>query len=102
MVCGCFGFLIAYRYVDMLTRRKAPSKKDFSDVINLLHLGGNVSPPPVSRRGVLGLSAAAVALVASGTAANAYATQSDKSSDTKDVHPQVVECLADVNVNRRS
>lgn len=59
-------------------------------------------PPPISRRGVLGLSAAAV--VAATTAAvsvgSASAEDAKDETEAKDVHPMVIECLADLNARK--
>ncbi|MGH8879541.1 MAG: hypothetical protein ACRD0P_19705 [Stackebrandtia sp.] len=58
-------------------------------------------PPPISRRGVLGLSAAAAVVAASAVAVPAaMAEEPDGSKESKDVKPMVIECLADLN--RRS
>lgn len=58
-------------------------------------------PPPISRRGVFGLSAAAV--VAATTAVTIHSVSADSAKDTKeskDVHPMVIECLADLNARK--
>ncbi|ADD43183.1 twin-arginine translocation signal domain-containing protein [Stackebrandtia nassauensis] len=56
-------------------------------------------PPPISRRGVLGLSAAAV-VAATTTAITVHSASADNAKETKDVHPMVIECLADLNARK--
>lgn len=58
-----------------------------------------MSPPPISRRAVLGLSAAA-AVAAATAAATVQSASADETKEAKDVKPMVIECLADLNARK--
>ena len=59
-------------------------------------------PPPISRRGVLGLSAAAAVVATTAVAVPAaMAEEPSGSKESKDVQPMVIECLADVNGRKK-